>query len=426
MNRATLGRAAAIAMLMALIAWNAWIAFVMVTRLEMGDFRIFYLSARAQIEGRDMYQLPSELQTYAGRTLRLTLVNLNPPHLQLLLLPLGLVPAGVALGLWATVSFLCLGCSLSVIARELNVAPSWSSGVRVATWLLAFAGMGVVVGTGEVSFVLLLPFTLAWVAARQGGWNRAASYLGLVMSVKLFLLVFIPYFVLKRRLRAALVSAGVAAAIFGVGALVLGTDIYASWIAQLSSVHWAWRSANASLLGILTRSLEENPHFTPLTVAPALVLPFWVTAASIVAVVTLATLTFDRTHVAVDRAFALLLAAALLISPLGWIYYLWLGLGPFAALARTWREKTVDGLACWRQRFLFIAVPGLAWPHFGTFAFQPRAWATVLLASTYSWSLIALWCASALDAWVVKPPSARPDVTSSTPRNPAGAPAAIP
>ncbi|MGH7402906.1 MAG: hypothetical protein ACREKQ_10790, partial [Candidatus Rokuibacteriota bacterium] len=104
-------------MLLALILWNAWIAQTMVTRLQMGDFRILYLSARAQIEGRDMYNLPSELKVYGGRTLRRTLVNLNPPHLHLLLLPLALFPAGIALSLWAVASLLCLGYSLYVIVR---------------------------------------------------------------------------------------------------------------------------------------------------------------------------------------------------------------------------------------------------------------------------------------------------------------------
>jgi hypothetical protein len=44
-----------------------------------------------------------------------------------------------------------------------------------------------------------------------------------------------------------------------------------------------------------------------------------------------------------------------------------------------------------------LAVPGLVWPHFATFLFQPHAWATPLLASAYFWSIAALWGALALD-----------------------------
>lgn len=130
-----LRRIGAAAVLLALISWNAWIAHTMVTRLQMGDFRTLYLSARAHLEGRDMYDLPSELQPYLGRTLRSTLVNLNPPHFQLLMLPLVLLTPGAALALWAVASLLCLGVSMVVIVRELDLKPSAWSCWRGIVWL---------------------------------------------------------------------------------------------------------------------------------------------------------------------------------------------------------------------------------------------------------------------------------------------------
>jgi hypothetical protein len=411
----SLRRAGAAAVLLALILWNAWIAHTMVTRLQMGDFRILYLSARAHLEGRDMYDLPSELRTHAGRPVLSTLVNLNPPHFQLLLLPLALVPPGLALGIWAVASLLCLGGSLYVMARQLDLRRSPPSWYRGAVWLLAFAGTGAVLGTGEVSFLLSLPLTLAWASARRGRWSRAGLYLGFALSLKLFVLIFIPYLVLRRRLAAAAVSCAVAAACFVAGFLVLGPGNYWSWLAQLASVHWAWRSPNASVLGILTRSLTENPHFTPVVVAPDLILPLWLPAVAIVGVVTLVTVTFDRTSSAVDCAFALLLSASLLISPLGWVYYLWLGLGPFVALALDWRHGQARGAPRWRQRLLILAVPGLVWPHFATFAFQPHVWATPLLASAYFWSAAALWGAIVLDRWAANARTLRSG-GASTPR----------
>jgi hypothetical protein len=252
-----------------------------------------------------------------------------------------------------------------------------------------------------MSFLLLLPVTLAWAAARRGRWTRAGLYLGLAISVKLFLLIFIPYFLLRRRLRAAAASGTAAAACFVAGALVLGPGSYSSWLTQLASVDWAWRSPNASVLGILSRSLNENPHFSPLAVAPELILPVWLSVFAIVGGLTLVAVTFDRAGSAVDRAFALLLSAALLISPLGWVYYLWLGLGPMAARALEWRNSAAVGTARGPERFLFLAIPGLVWPHFATFAFQPHAWATLLPASAYFWSMAALWCAAMLDRGAV-------------------------
>lgn len=399
-----LRRIGAAAVLLALISWNAWIAHTMVTRLQMGDFRTLYLSARAHLEGRDMYDLPSELQPYLGRTLRSSLVNLNPPHFQLLVLPLVLLTPGAALALWAVASLLCLGASMVVIVRELDLKPNAWSCWRGIVWLLAFSGTGAVLGTAEVSLLLMLPLTLGWAAARQDHWKRAGVFLGLAMGLKLFLLIFIPYLVLRRRPGAAAVSCATAAAWFLGGLLIVGPGSYWSWLSQLASVTWTWRGPNASVLGILTRSLSENPYYTPLAVAPEFILPLWLPAVGIIAVATLAAVRFDRTSLAVDRAFAILLSAALLISPLGWIYYLWLALGPVAALAIAWSSET----ACdrrgsravavrWRRRFLMLAVPGLVWPHFATFVLQPHAWATPLLASAYFWSIAALWCAIVLD-----------------------------
>jgi alpha-1,2-mannosyltransferase len=388
-------------MLLAMIAWNGWLAHTMVTRLQMGDFRILYLSARAHLDGRDMYDLPSELYTQRGRTLRLTLVNLNPPHFQLLLLPLALLPAGAALGIWALASLLCFGWSLMLIVRELHLKPSSWTLYRGAVWLLAFAGTGAVLATAEMSFLLLLPLTLAWSAARQGHWNRAAAFLGFSMSLKLFLLIFIPYLVVRRRFTAAAISCSVALACFATGFLALGSASYSSWFPQLSSVHWGWRSANASIFGLLSRSLTENPYHTPVVLAPDLIPALWLLAASIIGLLTFVVVTFDRTSSSIDRAFALLLLAALLISPLGWLYYLWLGLGPLAALAVNWRRSAAPTATRWRQRLLILAVPGLVWPHFATFAFPTHAWATLTLASAYFWSLAALWSATLVDSWAV-------------------------
>jgi hypothetical protein len=334
-------------------------------------------------------------------------VNLNPPHFQLLVLPLALLSPGAALAVWAVTSVLCLGASILVVLRELKLRPTAWSWWRGTVWFLAFAGTGVMVGTAEVAFLLMLPLTLGWAAARRDEWTRAGVYLGLAMGLKLFLLIFVPYLVLRRRPGAAAASCATAAASFLTGLLVVGVSGYWSWLSQLASVTWAWRGPNASILGILTRSLSENPYYTPVAVATELVFPLWFPLVAIVAGVSLAAVRLDHDPSAVDRAFAILLSAALLISPLGWIYYLWLALGPVAALAIAWNRETARdgydpgaGAVQWRQRLLALAVPGLMWPHFATFLFQPQAWATPLVASAYFWSVAALWCAILVD-WLV-------------------------
>jgi hypothetical protein len=105
-----------------------------------------------------------------------------------------------------------------------------------------------------------------------------------------------------------------------------------------------------------------------------------------------------------DRAFAVLLVTALLLSPLGWTYYFLLPVGPVAALARSWWvERPLDAggdraLAGLASEYLFImAMAGMAFPYFVVLLYQPSAVATVLIGSIPFWSLTFLWLALILD-----------------------------
>jgi hypothetical protein len=89
-----------------------------------------------------------------------------------------------------------------------------------------------------------------------------------------------------------------------------------------------------------------------------------------------------------DVDWAALLLASLLLSPLGWVYYLWIALGPLAAAighSRFWQRP---------HRVDLLLVPGLAgWLWYGKMAEwgQPSPLATATLASMYFWALLSLW-----------------------------------
>ena len=57
--------------------------------------------------------------------------------------------------------------------------------------------MGMVVCTGNIALLLMLLITLGLADARHGRWGKAGSWLGLALSIKPFLLIFVPYLVLK-------------------------------------------------------------------------------------------------------------------------------------------------------------------------------------------------------------------------------------
>jgi len=185
--------------------------------------------------------------------------------------------------------------------------------------------------------------------------------------------------VLRRRFRAVASAASTAGLCFAVGLLVFGVDAHRSWLRALGSSDWAWAAMNGSILGLLTRTLSESPYYSPLLSTPSLITPIWLAAAGLVGLLTLLAAASRPADSNVDRDFALLLLVSQLISPLGWVYYLWLPVGPLAALIATWRrERESEGirsmpfLARWRDGFLLLATPGLVWPLFGTTLFSSR------------------------------------------------------
>ena len=89
-----------------------------------------------------------------------------------------------------------------------------------------------------------------------------------------------------------------------------------------------------------------------------------------------------------DHIFAVGLTAALLVSPVGWIYYHFLFVGPVLSLALTKRWWATSRFR--RVLIVSFAVPLLLAP--GMLAIgQPNGWLSLTLGSLYFWSLLALW-----------------------------------
>ena len=404
-----LGRTAVTLLGLAALAWNAALVLVMERGIERSDFGKLHASARAFVAGKDMYDLGdatlSPVRGMTGEVLHyIQFLNLNPPHFHLVLLPLAPLTARAALVVWGVASLACLMLSLRLILRETDFVLTPGRGRLVALALLSCAAMGAMAVTGQVAFLLLLPVTLAWIHARRGRWALAGVYLGLAMSVKPFLAIFLPYLVLRRRFAALGTAVGAGAAAFLVGLGVFGWDAHRAWMAGLSAVSWEWVAMNASALGFLKRVLAPSLYFEPLLDAPGLIGPLWVLLAAAIGVMTLVVAAADTEKGAVDRGFGLLHLASLLVSPLGWTYYWWLALGPMVAVGASWRgrsaheERPPDSKArAWRRALLLAAVPGLFWPLPLTVVFQPSAWATALPGSAYFWATLALWAALLAD-----------------------------
>jgi hypothetical protein len=100
-----------------------------------------------------------------------------------------------------------------------------------------------------------------------------------------------------------------------------------------------------------------------------------------------------------------LIIGAQLVSPLGWIYYIWLILGPMTALIRSWFlknrmeiERVSHRILLARNGLIIVASVGMIWPYPYTLLFQPNGISTIIIGSIYFWTYIAIWCGLAADS----------------------------
>ena len=212
------------------------------------DFSIFYLTARAWLEGQPMYgQIASSVQ----------LVNYNPPHFHLLVLPFAILPRSVSFVSWTVVSAALACATVRIAVRE--SAQHWPHrNVRllVASTFLA-AGVGATVRLGQLSWWLALSVTIAWRAARQKRSVVAGFWLGLAIGVKPFLLLLLPIVAIRREMVTAIVATVTALASLAAGAVFFGWPAVRDWAHLLETpppFEQLRYFINASIAGLISRA----------------------------------------------------------------------------------------------------------------------------------------------------------------------------
>ena len=369
---------------------------VMTQELHMNDFGKFYYATQAFLAGGDMYGPTVATAVPFGENATREFWNMNPPHFHLLVLPLALLPPPQAIGLWFAAGFFCLVLSLLLIARELEVTWRPQTVFYAALAVLLPSATGMVVVTAQVTFLLMLPMTLAWLAARRGDWSRAGLLLGLAASVKPFLGLFWLYLIIRRQVRAAVLMAAAAIGFALTGLAVFGVSAYAAWMEVTSRVDWLWVPMNASVPALLARTISSNPIYEPLVDASAATSVLSAGLAAIILLITGFTLARQRPGVDVDEdvAFAAVMVTALLISPLGWMYYLPLAAGPLVAWLLAQRAPVSRA----GRLLLILALPGIVLPPIVTALGVHLPFSGLVLGSVYTWTMLLLWLVIVRDA----------------------------
>jgi hypothetical protein len=340
-----------------------------ISRPTSSDFYKFYISAQRVQQGYSMYWLvPAKLKqgdpchrdtpadqvhfvdnrpgilNLGGDTPCLG-PNLNPPIFMAVMQPLALMPYAWAWWTWAAIST----CSLLLAAWVLSGSITETPERRPWRWmwmslaLFAFYPTLANFSLGQVGSMLLLLFTLAWHKASVDRELRSGFWLGLAIGVKPFFIVLLPALLVAKQWRACWMALATAAALSALGCLIYGFDAYQHYTAVANNITWFATNWNGSWFGLFDRYfISKADGGWPAT------MPLSRTYATICAATTFAMCMWLIRHLsrlnpsaAWDAILAIGLPMTLLITPLGWAYYL-----PILCISvlTAWRHIPVESI----------------------------------------------------------------------------------
>jgi hypothetical protein len=265
------------------------------------------------------------------RPLGAIVTNLNHPLMMLAAWPFVSLPYQAALHWWTTCSILATCIATVLIARETRLPA-----LDVTLLTISATGTLIAFSLGQVTPLLMVLFTVAWVADRNGSPMIAGGCLGALCLLKPFYGLFVLYLAWRGEWRGLITCAVTGCIGTAVGFAMVGERGLREWISNLQSVGWQSHLYNGSVWGIGNRLFTETADpwaasWTPLFVAPRVAFMFGLSASA----ACLLWLWRCRRRTDLDQQYALLGLGCLIVSPLGWIYYLAVGLGPvLAVLAR--------------------------------------------------------------------------------------------
>jgi alpha-1,2-mannosyltransferase len=261
----------------------------------------------------------------------------HPPAYLLVIGPFALLPLPWSAVVWNLFSLLALAGTLVLIVRELTLRPSPLATTALLALLVIWPPLLGTLLEAQISPILLLLLTLAWRSARRGEPTWTGSALGIAGAIRLFPLVAVGYFVLRRdwrTVRAAVLSFAVASLLPLPLVGVSGYVDYATSAAPGATQVWIAHEHNVSLWGFVSLLFIGHRTAPALGFAPTLVRPVTLAllamALGILAWRTLARR--QRTFADDELTFLAYLPAMLLASPLTWVHYFVILLLPIVVL----------------------------------------------------------------------------------------------
>jgi hypothetical protein len=311
------------------------------------DFLLFYQNGQAWLHGHPLYQ--------DG------LHNLNPPLVVgLLFAPLATLPLPLAKAVWLLLNLAAFAVSLLLVSRELKW--TWKRALQVAAMVLVT--YPAFLAWSQYVWLLTLPATLSWRAARQERLTAAGLWFAPVIALKpplALVAIFFPW-------RICLAAAAGSASVTVLGIVWTGLEPWRDWWHYRDAVAWLFWPDNVSLWGQAGRFLYGYGWHGRLAD-----LPWWMVALILVG--GLAGWFLVQRERDPDRRYAWAWLSGVLLSPLGWSCYLVIG---WTSLAASW-------CSVMRLPWLLLCVP--------FYAFAPFA------EASWMWLPGSLYTAAVLLAW---------------------------
>ena len=265
----------------------------------VGDFGMFHADARRWLETGMLYGSATGAPT-----------NLNLPHVAIMFVPLGFLPEFFAWVVWQGTQ---LVLAVDLVRRVLPFAAGRQTPMLGVILAISPATLSQI-AMGQLGWATAWLVTVAWLRHERSP-STSALWLGLAIAAKPFLLVVPGWWILRSRFKEAALALTVALSVTGLGAALLGVDVYREWALRVDAVTWQTLPLNWSIVGVLTRW----------EVGTVPIVLIWVGVGLAAGLVLLRTSTLD------SRGWVVALGTSLLLAPLAWAYYAWILVGPTLA-----------------------------------------------------------------------------------------------
>jgi hypothetical protein len=275
------------------------------------DFRTFWEAARAVTAGRSPYPAPATIAS-SYSTIGDYEYFVYPPPLALALVPLGVLPFGLAAGMYTALLLACVVATLAVL--------------EIRDWRcygLVFATVPVLsaVRLGAITPVMMLLAALAW--RHRDEWAKAGAAVGCAVLLKLFLWPLVLWLLLTRRWRAAAAAMGGALVTTGLAWAILGFRGLVEYPALLRSLSRVESPLSYSFVAVADRLGLPNPQLS------------WLALAVPISLALLMRCLVRRREADFDQSlFATTIVIALLLTPILWLNYFALLVVPVAMRKR--------------------------------------------------------------------------------------------